>query len=246
MKSKIEEYCKSEFQDYLESTTQVTQIKWEEDEPPDYYLYMDGKKYAVEVSTLVQRFRIGELTLSRIGVVASLWDLVDEVERTAEKEATLNGTYVVRFSRPITDFGTVRDQLFQQLLSYMRRTRQHASARERVVFEQGKQRCTIEKLHNQRSHVGKIGPSDAKWEVEITEEVCSLLQERIDTKHDKLRDISDPKVLLLYDAYQLATPKAYQSCLDDLTHLDEFHTVFIAGEGRPRWVLHSKNSGWIC
>ncbi|MGD2165635.1 MAG: hypothetical protein PVH50_08900 [Anaerolineae bacterium] len=235
-----EEYCKSEFQRHLQSTAEEMELDWRRDEAPDYYLHTDGKKYAVEVTTLVERIEVGELELSWVGILASLWDLVDEVEEAAKKEGTLNGTYRVSFSRPIEDLGSIRNQLFQDLPSYVRKTREAGSAPQEIVFRRGSERCAIKKGSGEKSRIVRVGPIGPKWDREIAEEVCHLPQERIDTKRDRLRDLSDPKVLLLYDEYRLAIPKAFESCLDDLEHLDEFHTIFI-GDGGPGWVLHSQN-----
>ena len=245
MKSKVEEHCKSKFRRHLELSADIPQQVWEESETPDYYLYVDGTKYAVEVTTLVEKVEVGERSLSSIGIVASLWGLVNEVKETAKEEGILNGAYVVCFSRPIEEFGQARHRLRDELLAYIRETQRLSNAHRKSVVEQGHQRCTIEKLHDQTTYVAKAGPDGGKFEGEIVEEACSLLQERIDTKRDRLRDVSEPKVLLLYDAYRLATPRVYVSCLDDLDHADEFHTVFVVRDRGSGWVLHSRNPSWI-
>jgi hypothetical protein len=64
VKSDIEKHCKAKFHRYLESTTQVSQIVWEEHEARDYWLCVHGNRYAVEVTALVERINVGELELS--------------------------------------------------------------------------------------------------------------------------------------------------------------------------------------
>jgi len=250
MKSKTEEFCKSKFDEFIRAISESTSIRWEgvaqRDEPPDYYLYLNGTKYAVEVTTLMEKIEVGNLELSQTTIIASLWQLVDEVEATARRENFLNGAYVVSFSRPLADFGKIREQLFDDLLAYVKTTQNLSTAPEQVIFKQGIQKCTVQKLHNQKSYIGKAGPSSGgKWEGEIAEEICALLEERVNDKHHKLRKISDPKILLLYDAYHFASLAMYESCQSRLTHLRSFHMIFVAGSNEPGWILHSENLDWL-
>ena len=211
MKSKTEELCRSKFDEFMRAISESSSIRWQgvaqRDEPPDYYLYLNGAKYAVEVTSLMEKSEVGNLELPQIAVVASLWQLVDEVETTARRNDFLNGAYVVSFSGPLADFRKIRGRLFDNLLTYVKATRNLSTAPEQVVFQQGIQACTIQKHHDQKSYIGKVPPSRVKWEAEIAEEICALLEERVNAKHHKLREISDPKILLLYDAYHFAVPQ---------------------------------------
>jgi len=249
MKSKTEEFCKSKFDEFIRAISESTSIRWEgvaqRDEPPDYHLYLNGTKYAVEVTTLMEKIEVGNLELSQTAIIASLWQLVDEVEATARRDNFLNGAYVVSFSRPLANFSKIRGQLFGDLLAYVKTTQNLSTAPEQIVFKQGIQKCTIQKLHDQKSYIGKAGPSGGKWEGEIAEEICTLLEERVNAKHHKLRKISDPKILLLYDAYHFASRAMYESCQSRLTHVRCFHSIFVAGSNESGWILHSQNSDWL-
>jgi len=249
MKSKTEEFCRSKFDEFMRAISESTSIRWQDvaqrDEPPDYYLYLNGTKYAVEVTTLMEKSEVGNLELPQIAIIASLWQLVDEVEATARRDGFLNGAYVVSFSRPLADFSKIRGQLFDDLLAYVKTTRNLSTAPEQVVFKQGTQKCIIQKHHDQKSYIGKVGPGGGKSEGEITEEICTLLEERVNAKHHKLRKISDPKILLLYDAYHFASLAMYESCKSRIAHLRSFHTIFVAGGNGPGWVLHSGSLDWL-
>jgi hypothetical protein len=248
MKSKNEEFCKSKFDEFIKTVSKSASIHWEDvaqkDEPPDYCLYLNGTRYAVEVTIMMEKLEVGNLKLPKIAVVASLQQLVDEVEATARRNRYLNGAYVVSFSRPLANFSRIRGQIFDDLLAYVKTTQNVSAAPEQVVFKQGVRKCTIQKFDDQKSYIGRAGPSGGKWEGEIAEEICTLLEERVNVKCHKLGKITDPKILLLYDAYHFASPEMYESCLSKLVHLQSFHTVFIVWSDGPGWVLHSENSNW--
>lgn len=249
MKSENEEFCRSKFDEFIRENSSIASIRWEDvaqrDEPPDYYLSLDGIKYAVEVTILMDKLKVGNLKLSPLAVIASLWSLVDEVEATAKRNHYLNGAYAVSFSRPIVDFSSIRDQLFDDLLAYVKATQNVSTAPEHFVLEQGAQKCAIQKLHDQKGYIGKVGPSGGKWEVEVAEEICTLLEERVSDKRHKLSKIIEPKVLLLYDAYHFANPEMYRSCLDSLAQLRFFNTIFVVPSNQAGWVLYSENSHWL-
>lgn len=248
MKSEDEEFCKSKFDEFVRRVSGPSLIQWDDvaqqDEPPDYFLYIDGTKYAVEVTILMEKLEVGNLQLPQVAVVASLWRLVDEVEATARRSGFLKGAYVVTFSRPIANFNEVRKQLFDDLLSYVKATQHVSTAPEKIVFKQGIQKCAIRKFQSQKSYIGKMGPSGGKWEGEAAEEICTLLEDRINDKHHKLRNITYPKILLLYDAYRFAGPEMFKSCLSKFVHLNSFYTVFIVPSNEDGWILHSENSNW--
>jgi len=63
MKSISEDYCKEAFNKYLETQLPLLALSWFPvplaEEPPDYYLHIDGKKYAVEMTTLMEKRDVG-------------------------------------------------------------------------------------------------------------------------------------------------------------------------------------------
>ena len=250
MKSNIEEFCKLKFDEFVRGRLSYSSICWEsvaqEDEPPDYYLYLNGIKYAVEVTVLMEKIEIGGgVRLPRSSIVASLSRLVDDVETSARYDNSLHGAYVVKFSHPITNYKNVRGQLFNNLLAYIKATRDRGSAPEQVVYKRGSQRCTITKMHNRETYVGHIGPSGGKWEGEIIEEICSLVRESVNSKCRKLSKLAEPKILLLYDSYLLADSGMYRQCVSRLSVFETFHTVFVVRYSQNGFILTSVNTDWL-
>lgn len=242
-----EEYCRSIFQSFLEERG-FQEMQWErvdqQFEPPDYYLLLNGKRFAVEVTTLMEQVGIGGQKLSMHSVLNSLRALVEKVKAEAIKDNFLQGAYVVRFARPIEWLKDHSDQIHKDLLEYIKATQFEASYPEQFVYKRGRQIVAIQKIHNQKTYIGRVGPTVGKREGEIIEEIAALIEERIRAKQEKLKGVLHPLILLLYDAYLFADAEMYQACLDRIPDLSTFHTVFLVPNDMPGIVLYSENSDW--
>ena len=65
--SESEIICQRSFNEYLTSRFRSTIIKWSDgDEPPDYFLTLDGEKYAIEVTALKEPIN-GNLWIVEVG-----------------------------------------------------------------------------------------------------------------------------------------------------------------------------------
>lgn len=103
MKRGDEEICKTQFEAFLKRFFTVSQIIWKEvaqqDEPPDYYLLLDDTKFAVEVTTLMEKVPVGTSTSLPCGEIRNiLHQFVREVESVAKTRGYLQGNYCVFFS----------------------------------------------------------------------------------------------------------------------------------------------------
>jgi len=251
MKRADEEHCKAQFDAFVKQFFTPSQVTWEEvaqqDEPPDYYLFLDTTKFAVEVTTSVERLSVGtQSPLPTRVIVEFLRRFVKEVERVARAKSYLQGCYLVSFSRPIDDFAAIRDELQTNLLEYIRRTHSLEQAPCRIVFEkavsqQRPQQCSIQKVHSNADQIVMGGPTRAKWEGDIAQDVYDLLSESLDSKVGKLQDIAGPKILLLRDEYLFADREMYEQCVSSLRSIGHFHTVFVVQGSDGGFLLYSRN-----
>jgi len=157
----------------------------------------------------------------------------------------LNGAYLIAFPAPVDDFASLKEQLLEDALRYIRSTQTMTSAPKKVILTQsGHVQCSVQKLHSLSDEVELGGPGRTGSEGEAAEEICTLLQERLDNKRHKLRNTLLPKILLLYDEYHFADRAMFADCLPGLSELTGFHTVFVV-HGEDSFVLHSKNEEWL-
>lgn len=249
MKSKTEMLAKERFDEFLNALCPADPISWIEvpqaDEPPDYCLRLGKVEYAVEVTTLMEKVTVGELRLSTRGIVNFLWNLVGEVETAAKRDGVLRGAYLVSFLSPIENLREIKDTLQSDLLDYIRTTKNLTNTCQKLVLDRGRQRCAIEKIHDRADSVYLGGPAGTKWDGEIAEEICQLLEERIKNKSHKLRGLSQSMILLLYDSYRFADRQMYRNCLSQIGSVTDFHSIFVVAGNEESFMLYSENRDWL-
>jgi hypothetical protein len=155
MKRGDEEECKARFDAFLSQYFVRSEITWEEvaqkDEPPDYYLLLDGTRFAVEVTQIVERHQVGgKRPLPHYAIVDELQRWVKDVEDAAKADGSLCGSYLVSFSTPIDNLGAVKDEIQEHLLDYIRNTANDERVPQQIAFDrripqQRPQQCGIEK-----------------------------------------------------------------------------------------------------
>ena len=250
MKSKEEEFCKDSFDAYLREKIPIRSLLWKEvekvAEPPDFYLCVGNTEYAVEVTTLIEKIDVGTNNQLPVKVIIRhLKKFVkDEVEVIAKNNNYLRGTYLITFSKPITNFTKIKDMIQTGLRSYISDTQVVNKAAPRVVYKNGRQECQIEKVHNQQDKVIMGGIIISKWEEEALATARQLFYVRLDEKMHKLRNLSHPKILLLYDRFPFTSVEAYNTCISEGSFTDFFHTIFITGSDGESKILYSKETDW--
>jgi len=175
---------------------------------------------------------------------------VDKIESNARSEGYLQGDYLVSFPTPIDDFASVRDEIQAKLLEYIHSTKALEKASlemvfEKVISQQRPQQCGIQKVGSHLDRVVAGGPVWFKWEGDAARDICDLLIESLLTKVNKLRNINEPKILLLLDEYSFADRYMYENCLSHLSSLVDFHTIFVVYSSKGGFTLHSENRNWL-
>jgi hypothetical protein len=244
-RSSIEEYCKSQFDKFLARTLISFDVKWEDvcAARPDYYLFIDNVKYAVEVTSLVEQIPLGKLSpISALGVDKFLIDFVQDVERSAIKEGILYGQYVVSLT-PINNFEDFLYKVKDALLAYIRKTRDVESFPPEQIFRKvilpHLQLCEISKIGLKRDKVYESLSGLPKSEGDIQADLLSLLNDRLAIKTQLLKNIPEPKILLLMDRYSHADLQDYKNCIKKVQGLESFHTIFIIEVGDNSFLLNS-------
>jgi hypothetical protein len=249
-----EETCRRSFDAYLATKLDPEDVNWlDGDKRPDYYLVVKGVRYAVEVTTIMEMVTVDSTKFPIASIIHSLWRLVLEVEKEASNEGALSGFYSVFFSSPITNFAKVRASIREKMLKYVRCTQFDDCAPLEIIFDQPgekglRQECTIEKSQDSPSKICLSGPMIGfKWEGEIQQEVCCLLQAMVTRKAHNLSQVPFPKILLLLNAYPFVDSACYKQCVPTLTSLGDFHTIFIVEDVEDEkrgYVLYTSGSDW--
>ena len=229
-------------------------IRREYDDPPDFWMTIEGNKFAVEVTSIVN----DEAYHSRCRKLAKT------MQQQSEQSDELSGTYALTvMSNPEIPKTTSENwkALLEKARYYMFDTKLLPSAKESLLYEDAKGSMSIVKLMAQGSVVG-LRLASAKWEGEVRDELRLMFQKAINRKRTTLErkavpSLCDNIVLLLYDAYGYAAIEDAWKSFKEVSGYEWLHSVFwvaafkeIANQSSPDdtkregWFLYSKDETW--
>jgi hypothetical protein len=218
-----EQFCRDEFDAWLRKRDPNARIVWQDEpnDPPDFWLELDGQRYAVEVTRIINQQERGD--------IAALWRLVDEAESEALQAGELIGTYIVVFNGHIDNLSKVRNSLKARLREFVRSTSTRNRVRLTPIDIKGRVLCSIEKLSLHRSVLAAAGGVDNSggWEGEICQELCTILQRSLAAKSAIVSKSDDPTIVILYDLFGLATRKQFIKCLQGIPETRMFHMIYV-------------------
>lgn len=231
-------------------------VHQETNDPPDFWIDVDGLRYAAEVTSIVKDQAYH----------ATCTSLKDMAKKNATDEKVLFGTYCLNIIRhPDLPRRNSKEwvALVSKVLSFIRNTASDKSTEKFSLLNDQQGHLSIQKISADGATVGLIGAPEAKWEGEVHNELQELMQEAITMKRKKLEKKGVPNncpriFLVLYDAYGYASAEDAQKTLLCTDGHDWFHSVFWAtsftdrdnilypgNPGREGMFLYSKINKWL-
>lgn len=221
---KDEEFAKEAFSRFLKARG-VGGFTWNlGSQPPDWFLELDGVRYAVEVTQVMEFLTIGERRLTERGAVEALKRFLDNTEREALKMKILHGLYCVHMT-PLPDFSAITEKLQERLFAFIESTA-NVERTEIVKIWRGRkgQHWFVQKVRSGGAGLAEtMSIGGVKWEAEISSELRGLIAAAVERKLTAAQQLDFP-VLLLVDAYHYADPKLWSSLLADMD-AQPFHTI---------------------
>ena len=247
-----EELCRAVFDTYLLTLFASEEIIWtpveQQDEPPDFYLELAGENYAVEVTSLIEKMRMGGgIERPFFSTLFPLKELIDGVSIRALQDNNLKGGYIVVFKEPFDNFGKIKSKLEEGLLAYILKTKDEVSDSEETIYSKFNRVCTIEKVHNEVRMLWNRGGINIDG---MESDICRLAKEAIQEKAHRLRNISLPKIILLYDLYgfseyNLSNPLIRKRCAKALANqCRSFKAIFVIRDDRKGFVFYPEEMEW--
>ncbi len=227
----------------------------EENDPPDFWVTVDGERFAAEVTSIV----------ARQDYRATCGKLKRSIRDSVKEQGSVDGSYALLIMRhPRLPKSTSREwwSLVAQAASFIIATRDAESTEEVRLLENTDGHLGIKKVSARGTAVGTIGPIDAKREGEIQEELQPLMAARLTEKRQKLENKRIPSacsgvMLLLYDASGYASSTDARKALLSVAGHGWFHSIFWAASftdrpnrlspadpGRFGTFLYSRNEKW--
>ena len=191
-------------------------------EPPDFWLDVNDRRFAVEVSTI----RVEEDQT----FWQSLCDLMRQIESDASAAGELSGRYVVRACAALPPGRQARDALARAIRAYLRETRATSSSPPRELRVHGRRLGDVQKYASDGARLHLMGglTDMGASEHEIKIELQELLNKRIANKRTRLADCQHPTILVLYDCYWLEDETtAFVRCIRQSRDTSFFHAVFL-------------------
>ncbi|MBM7623699.1 hypothetical protein [Sporohalobacter salinus] len=258
MADEIELLCKKIFNNYLDekqiSVKQWRDLSKENLDPPDYTVIVNNKTYAVEVTQFEVKYESasGE-EINDLTYIYSMKKFVRKVCIEAKDLNILNGTYVVTFFNPISNFSKKSNDIKEQFLKYIENTKNESKSNSLILKENNFKICKIAKAHNKSNKIepGFIYP--CKWlnSPKHLNEITSMLKNVLLTKKKKLKKqcINEPKILLIYNSYPLGNKRIYQQLVnrEEIKEIiNYFYSIFIieSCEEDEGYFIYSENSNW--
>ncbi|MBN1943081.1 MAG: hypothetical protein JW849_07280 [Phycisphaerae bacterium] len=201
------------------------QVQREKNDPPDFWVYVDNRRYAVEITSIV----------TEQAYLATCRAFKDAVEDFAKNHSDLKGSYVLQIKRkPQLPHRESREwhALVIEAATFIQKTVSNESIEEFPVLK-GRQGClSIRKVDTEGATVGFV-LTEGKWQGDIRKDLQELMQKAVEIKRSKLekKGIPDqcPEIILaLYDAYGFGKLDDAQYALLQTIGYKWFHSVFWA------------------
>ncbi len=225
-----EKFCRDELDRWLRGKCPCATLTWRRgDEPPDFWLTMEGIEYAVEVTRILNE--------QDRKITTSLWRIIKRAESKALDEGILSGTYEVEFYGPIKTFRNWDNILIDKILGIVRETGGSEYTEGEVIVANGQILCKIQKQNNQNALIDCIEPdNNGGWEHDVEGQLQPLLQKRIEKKSEFPRNKAIPTILILYDLFGLASRELFVNCLASVDQVRLFEIIY---------VVQDRNIGYL-
>ncbi len=245
--SESEEYCKERFEQWLKRISHIRSCDWQYEPngaytPPDYYLTLDGEKYAVEVA-IVEWHDPSVPSVSSTRWRTSFEHICKELENMCSREGISSGYFFILLCDPLPKLSKWKSYIRDKIMDYIRRNQAVSSAPRQAITVKNHEVCVVTKEPSETLKINLMGPILVGPE----DNFCSILRGEITDKIGKLAGESLPCILLLQDWYYCANPAIWDECIKNTDGKTFFHAIFVVTDDGD-YMVHSKNPNWpiIC
>lgn len=252
-----EEYiCFDSFVQYLREIDNRQKITYrkESKDPPDFWVTIEGITYAVEVTSIGIDHDYDALCKK----------LVKDIRSECVKSNDFKGKYALCVMRRpnISKAGSAEWRTL--VLAATTKIREMSNVSYGVkscLLKDANGYLEIEKWFDQGAEIGLFIMKVMKWEGEVQEELSRLIKKRIETKHERLKDVlsrCSNIILLIYDAFGYGEIEDIQKAFLNFQGYEWLHSIYLAMSfsdipnklytnipGRKGVFLYSKNKQWL-
>lgn len=241
MAKSVEEFCREILSNYLE--TKWKSIQWEEgDEPPDYYFYVNGEKFAVEITSAHQQIVVNKESKERTTIDHSLMLFLKRTEEILLGEGILNGYYYCYLEGPISNFPKFKAQFLREIRKLISSNALDPSSGhiklniEGEIVEVWRDNYKVNRL------VGMAGIKKHSKSIHIQHNVNVMVMGALQDKIDKLKDISCKKILVILNDYFLANISMFRTSIESIIEKSFFDEIYYIDRDKTVGSLYSQGA----
>lgn len=236
--------CRDSFDAFLRGAAPALSPRWEDgDDPPDLDLFIDEQQFAVEVTTVIKKERLGKVELPLRVVVTALQAVVEDAERTVRDANLLRGTFVAQCPRPIANLEKRRIEIVARIWDAVGRLWSAPPGTKAVFLRESGRTFLVTRVSEEGSALYLGGPTPFIWRGDAADELQALVEERMSVKVELLSKIPFPKILLLDERYPFADAEMYAEMRCPKDAIEQFAAIFVVRIGVPSILLHSSMPG---
>lgn len=192
-------------------------------EPPDAFLLLRGDRLAVEVTSIHGHTDLGGSTISWLNVTATLVPFIESLCKELEHGGRVRGTYAV-FVPAIAGIKNHRKDILNGLDRILSAWPDTPASSPPARLSVGGVEILVWMLDRQGTAVAGIAGLERALISHRDDQLTGLLQAALTTKAGKLRNVSQPWILVIEDCYGFQrTAGEWQKALGD--QADAFQAV---------------------
>lgn len=197
-------------------------MSWEAgEEPPDFWLILDGERVAVEHSSIQRKDHNVAST--------AFQQLIEETNEEAVRAGEVRGLYIVDLCGAILNLGKLRAKIKNEIRKHVRESASLESHQREPIYVKGQPVMSIQKIKDTDSLItwGWSPDPEANWPPEVQAELIALLKERVIAKARIAGDLNCRTILLLEGVYSAATETLWVACLKQIPERAAFWRIFV-------------------
>jgi len=235
-----EEPCREAYDSYLKSRYPSACVRWEkpEQDPPDFWLTMADRKYAVEVTTLMES--LGHHQRPHRALYSAIGVFKRRLDKRLDGVKPSNGICSVHIEQSLPeDDRKLCKKLLDDTVTVVKRVCATGDRDEVTVFHSDMRWVTVRLVPSDKNRVDIWYPVVAGFpDVEARKTLSAALAEKVQTL--RKADVTDPWVLLLWLDVLIAESRNYREIQDLPKEIEDFETVFAVDRNGTGFLLHHR------
>lgn len=241
-----EERCKDRFDAWLRANVGAVDPQWTYEPkghstPPDFWLDLDGERFAVEITSIESAEEVLGVRVTESGWYEAFLGLKNELEHEAAQISGHEGLYRLFVHAVVPKWSRRRSMIKTRIQQYIAATQGVDQSEGSNITVDGQDALRIEKAASTAPLFISLNDFSRSWP---DDNFRPSLQEAVLRKIEILGSMALPCILILEDHYRLPDPVDWDAALRDIGAQNFFHSIFIVRGVGAGYLLATKDQKW--